>query len=163
MEIQWVTIEGFPNYIISSEGEVINKDTGRHLHLSRTAAGVVKVGLVRAGVQHTRSVKVLVAEHFVPRRDHIFDTPIHLDGDRDNCRADNLAWRPRWFASLYASQFRNITDNDRLGPLREIERGERYYDIVEAGTVNGLLFKDIRKALVMRESVFPTFQRFEMI
>jgi hypothetical protein len=163
MEIEWAVIEEFPDYLISSEGDVVNKHSGRWMHLSETAHGVVKVGLVLSGKQHTRSVKVLVAENFVPGQDEVFDTPVHLNGDRTNNRADNLAWRPRWFAWEYARQFSNITEKERIGPLRDIDNDERYFDIVECATLNGLLFKDIRKALVLKESVFPTFQRFEMV
>lgn len=163
MEIEWVTLADFPNYLISNHGDIVNKSTGRWLHQSHATGGVVKVGLVRAGKQHTRSVKVLVAEHFVEGRDEVFDTPIHLDGDRDNNRADNLVWRPRWFAWEYARQFSNITDNDRIGPLRDVETRETYFDIVECAVLNGLLFKDIRKSMALKESVFPTFQTFEFI
>lgn len=163
MEIEWATIPEFPNYLISNEGDVVNKHSGHWLHLSETADGTVKVGLVLGGRQYTRSVKVLVAESFVPGRDDVFDTPIHLNGDRSNCRADNLAWRPRWFAWEYTNQFNSIDENDQLGPLRDIETDERYFTIVECATMNGLLLKDVRKALVMKESVFPTFQRFELV
>lgn len=163
MEIEWVPIADFPNYLISSHGDVVNRSSGRWMHQSIGTGGVVKVGLVRAGKQHTRSVKVLVAEHFVTGKDEVFDTPIPLDGDRENNRADNLVWRPRWFAWEYARQFSGISDNDRIGPLRDVDTRETYFDIVECATMNGLLFKDIRKAIAMGESVFPTFQRFEFI
>jgi len=163
MEIEWATIPEFPDYLISNEGDVVNKNSGRWLHLSETAEGVIKVGLVVGGKQYTRSVKVLVAESFVPGRDDVFDTPIHLNGDRRNNRADNLAWRPRWFAWEYARQFSNVTDNERLGPIRNLDDDERYFDVLECATLNGLLFKDIRQGITMQESVFPTFQRFEFV
>lgn len=162
-QLEWMPISEFPDYLVSNLGDVVNGKTGRWIQLSATQRGTTKVGLVHHGKQYTRSVSVLVAEAFVPGRDEIYDTPIHLDGDKTNCRADNIAWRPRWFALAYAQQFNNISDNDRLGPLRDITTDQRYYDIVEAGTLHGLLFKDVRRAIVMKESVFPTIQRFEWV
>lgn len=161
MEIEWVPIPEFPNYLISNHGDVVNQKTGEWMRLSKNSDGSIKVGLWHAGKQYTRSVKVLVAESFVPGRDEIYDTPIHLDGDKTNNRADNLVWRPRWFAMQYTKQFERISENDRLGPLRDIATDQRYYDIVECATLHGLLFKDVRRAIVMKESIFPTIQRFE--
>jgi hypothetical protein len=163
MEIEWVTIPDFPDYLISNQGDVLNKSSGRWLHKSYTKEGAVKVGLVRLGKQYTRSVKVLVAESFVPGKDETFNTPIHLDGNEDHNSEDNIVWRPRWFAWKYTNQFHNVTENDHIGPLREIATDIRYYDIYQAAISNGLLFVDIRKSIALRESVFPTFQRFEMM
>lgn len=163
METEWTTLQDFPDYIISNEGDIVNKNSGRWMHLSETTQGVMKVGLVCGGKQHTRSVKVLVAENFVPGQDEVFDTPIHLDGNRRNNRADNLAWRPRWFAWEYARQFSNVTDKERIGPIRDLDNDERYFDVLECATLNGLLFKDIRQGITMQEAVFPTFQRFEFV
>ena len=162
MEIDWVTIPDFPDYLISNQGDVLNKSSGRTLRQSHTKEGAAKVGLVVEGKQHTRSVKVLVAENFVPGKDDIFDTAIHLDGNEDHNSEDNIVWRPRWFAWKYSHQFRHVTDNDHIGPLRDIVSGVMYYDIYQAAISNGLLFTDVRRSLAMKESVFPTFQRFEI-
>lgn len=163
MEVEWTPISEFPGYLVSNYGDVVNGSNGRWLQKSMTQRGSYKVGLYFDGKQHTRHVSVLVAEAFVPGRDDVYDTPIHLDGDKTNCRADNIAWRPRWFALAYANQFNHISDNDRLGPLRDIATDQRYFDIVEVATLHGLLFKDVRRAIVMQESVFPTIQRFEWV
>ena len=163
MDYDWVTIPDFPDYLISNHGEVVNKNSGRPISQSTTQKGVVKVGIVRGGTQYQRSVKVLVASAFVPGRDELLNTPIHLDGDPWNNRADNICWRPHWFAWRYTHQFSNVVDNDHLGPLRDIETRFRYLDVYEAAIVNGLLFVDIRKSIVTKEPVFPTFQVFELI
>ena len=163
MDYDWVTIPDFPDYLISNYGEVVNKNSGRPISQSTTQKGVVKVGIVRGGTQYQRSVKVLVATAFVPGRDELLNTPIHLDGDPWNNRVDNICWRPHWLAWRYTHQFSNVTDNDHLGPLRDIETRFRYLDVYEAAIVNGLLFVDIRKSIVTKEPVFPTFQVFELI
>lgn len=163
MEIEWVTIPDFPDYLISNQGDVLNKAYGKWLKVSHTKEGAVKIGLVRAGKQYTRSVKVLVAESFVPGKSDIFDTPIHLDGNEDHNSEDNIVWRPRWFAWKYKHQFSHVTDNDRLGPLRDIDTNVQYYDVYQVAISNGLLFADVRRAISMKESVFPTFQRFDWV
>lgn len=161
MEIEWRTLHEFDNYLVSNYGEVINKYTGRSLKLSRTPDGTIKVGLFKDRRQYTRSIKVLVAETFVPGWNHIFDTPIQLDGTPDNTRADNLAWRPRWFALKYSKQFERVTSNDHLGPLIEVTTGTHYIDVYEAAVMNGLLFTDIRRSAVTGDTTFPTFFVFE--
>lgn len=163
MEYDWVTVPGFPEYLISNFGEVMNKTSGRTISQSTTQKGIVKVGMVRGGTQFQRSVKVLVANSFVSGRTDVLDTPILLDGNPHNNRADNIVWRPHWFAWRYAHQFSNVVDNDHIGPLRDLESRFRYLDVYEAAIVNGLLFVDIRRSIVTKEPVFPTFQVFELM
>jgi hypothetical protein len=163
MDYDWVPIPDFPEYLISNYGEVVSRKSGRPISQSTTQKGIVKVGMVRDGKQYQRSVKVLVANAFVPGRDEVLDTPVLLDGDPWNNRADNICWRPHWFAWRYAHQFSNVTDNDHIGPLRDIETRFRYLDVYEAAIVNGLLFVDIRRSIVTKEPIFPTFQVFELI
>lgn len=163
MEMDWVIIPDFPDYLISNQGDILNKHTYKPIRQSHTTDGSLKVGLVRSGKQYTRSVKVLVAENFVPGKDEIFDTPIHLDGEDNHNAVDNIVWRPRWFAHAYTTQLKRVTDNDRIGPLRDVDTDMRYYDIYQAATINGLLFRDIRRSLATGDSVFPTFQVFQMV
>ncbi len=162
MEIQWATIPEFPNYMISNCGDVINKDSGRPIRATHNPQGALKVGLVSGSQQSTRSLKLLVARCFVEGEDDIHDTPIQLDGIQDNVWFENLRWRPRWFALEYTKQLRDVSDNDLLGPIID-NHGNIYMTVYEAGVVNGLLFRDIRKSIIMHETVFPTFQIFEFV
>ncbi len=163
MELEWKPIQEFPNYLISNYGDIVNAHSGRWMAQSKTLQGVPKVGLIKGTRQYTRSVSVLVAETFVRGRDTLCDTPIRLDGDRTNNRADNLVWRPRWFAWEYTHQFSSIDQNAHIGPIRDPETGRRYLDVYEAAIINGLLFKDIRRSIVVGDPCFPTYQRFETI
>ena len=156
-------LEEFPEYLISTHGDIVNANSGRWLAQSRNQEGVVKVGLFKNGRQHTRSVGVLVAETFVVGRDEISDTVLHLDGILENNRADNLAWRPRWFAHAYACQFGGVSDLSRIGPIRDVSTNDRYLDVNEAAIICGLLMEDIRKSIVMGTPCFPTNQRFQMV
>lgn len=156
-------IHDFPNYSISSYGRIINDVKEWPVRQSRTVRGSVKVGLYRDDKQHTRLVSKLVAETFVDGRTEIFDTPIHLDGDRTNNRADNLLWRPRNFAWKYSQQFEKSMTGHRVGPIREIGTSHIYENIIEVATTHGLLFKDVWRSIQMKEPTFPYKQQFEII
>ena len=163
MEEIWVKIEGFPEYQVSNYGQVLKSSTGRIVSESRTGSGVVKVNLMIGSKQYTRSVKVLVAQAFVSGQDDIFDTAIHLDDEPRNNRADNLAWRPRWFAWKYAAQFRDPALRTWKGRIRDIATGVVYESYIVAAKENGILVKDILNSIVMKKEVWPTRQLFELL
>ena len=163
MELEWVIVSEFPNYLVSNNGDIVNAKSGRWMAQSLTQEGVPKVGLVNGTKQYTRSVATVVARAFVHGADDICDTVVHLDGDLRNNNARNLVWRPRWFACQYADEFRAPSDNAHIGPIRCVDTGARYVDIYEAAITDGLLMSQIRRSIVMGEPVFPTFQRFEMV
>lgn len=160
----WRPIEDFPMYEISNYGEVANVETDLIIRPSTTLQGGLKIGLVKDGVQYTRSVKVLVARAFVDGEDDIFDTPMLLNGDQLDCKADNIVWRPRWFAWNYARQMEKQKAVYSLGPLIEInEEGivmNAYHNTIEASMKHGLLFSDVWDSLHTAKPVFPTRQIF---
>lgn len=159
----WFPIAEFPQYEVSSYGQIRNTNTDRILRQSRTTQGALKVGLWDGYQQQTRSVKVLVAEAFVRGYSDRFDTPIHLDGDQDNVVADNLAWRPRWFAWKYSKQFPAIYQYAGIGPLVERKSGVVYEDIVEACIKNGILHRELLISLTNKTPIFPNWLIFDRI
>ena len=162
MDEEWVPLEEFPEYAITNFGTVTNIATRRDIQQSTTMQGGVKVGLMKEGKQYTRSVKVLVAETFVPGKTSIFDTAVHRDGNQFNNSADNLIWRPRWFAIQYSRQFTEITKLDLRGPIIETNTRKEYRDIADAAMDNGVLFKAVFKAVYYDIPTFPTNQMFEL-
>jgi hypothetical protein len=168
MDEEWVTIFEFPMYQVSSLGNVINRNTGRRVSTSLTRQKIVKVALINERGRYTRSVALLVANIFVYGRTDILNTPIHLDGDLQNCEATNLAWRPRWFAYNYHRQFLKNKDStidyiSELGPVYETNTNMHYKNIAEAAMLNGLLIKEIFQSSNNTGSkrVWPTGQIFE--
>jgi len=147
-------IDEFPTYEITNYGRVFNTYSGREMHLSPTVNGDLTVGMMRDRHQHRRSVKVLVARAFVPGETDNFTTPIQLDGDKYNLRADNIVWRPRWFAWEYTRQLSHIPDWIHDRPVQDSQRS--YFTIFDAAIINGLLFEDIRRSLLSGRRVFPT-------
>jgi hypothetical protein len=163
----WVNLEdqGFPDYAASNEGRIRNELTERILRQSPNQSGLYKVSITSArNVRITLSVALLVAKVFVPLEAHLrdrFDTPINVNGDRSDNRAENLMWRPRWFAIMYHQQFHN----DRRGvtvPIVDTKTGERFENSWEAAMKYGLLDREILHAIHNKTYLFPTGHIFEM-
>lgn len=161
MNEQWKSIEAFPDYKVSDLGRVYSERLERILTQSPTLQGALTVGLFRDGHQHRRSVKRLVAEAFVEGGTVIFNTPIHLDANQENVEASNLVWRPRWFATSYSRQFKNIEDRYRMGPIINLDTNVEYYNIVEGARRLGLLFYDVWYSIHTGTRVFPHWERFD--
>jgi len=162
---EWQSLDtlGYPGYIISNMGEVRNEKNGHVLKLSTNQFGVVRVGLMKRDEnrQKTLSLTRLVAQMFVTGRGPTFNTPINLNGDRTDNRAENLMWRPRWFAVKYFAQFK---DKPLLAvEICDVETLWEYNNSREAAVKNGLLEKDVMKSVVDNDPCFPTWQRFACV
>jgi hypothetical protein len=163
MITEWRSIKSFPGYSVSDTGLVRNDDNDRIMTLMVNQFGIVNVGLTKNYVQYKRAVSILVAIAFLlPPPQEAFDTPINLDGDRTNNRADNLMWRPRWFASQYFKQFKSAPISP-ASPLEEIDSGEKFGSPREAAIRYGLKEMDIWLAAATQSEVWPTYQRFREI
>lgn len=169
MREQWLDIEEFPIYAVSTFGNIVNLKTDMMRSSSMTAQGLAKMTLVRDGRYYTRSVAVLVANAFLPRdelylrNEAIFDTPINLDGDRMNCRVDNLMWRPRWFAIRYHQQFFDTEFRHANPTLELIDTGEVFDNLMDPCMKYGLLYRDVITSFMNHTHVLPTGQKFNLI
>jgi hypothetical protein len=159
---KWREIEGFPEYAISDEGEIANIRTDMPRRTSVNQNGIVKITLYRGRELHTRSVAVLVAEAFVDGQSDLFNTPIHLDGDRNNCRADNLMWRPRWFAVQYHRQFDSEEFHRMDVHIWEVNTGDEYYSVKEACMKLGLYYNHVYRSYVNEMPVPLTGHEFRV-
>ncbi len=157
----WETIEEFPRYSVSNYGEVRNDVSGHILAQSTNQQGIKYVGMFADGKQFKRSVTPLVAKAFLgdPINEN-FDTPIHLDGDKRNNNADNLMWRPYWFAIKYMRQFEPDAPKGYLVPIVDVDSGRKFPNAMAAATTYGLLVEEITYAIVNNEWCFPTYQYF---
>jgi hypothetical protein len=156
-------IDGFPNYEITNCGRVFNTKTGREMVLSPTMNGDLTVGLTRYGRQHRFSVKCLVARNFVEGESNLFNTPILLDCDQRNLVANNILWRPRWFAWKYTRQFHEQHNWYFFGPIADVETLIEYRNYIEVAVTFGLLCSDIMQSIYNQKSVFPTHQQFAYV
>lgn len=91
MSEEWRQIDEYPSYNVSDLGRVKNITNGLVLRLHDDGHGYWQVGLSRDGVKTSLKVHRLVcrAFHGPP---HAGQQVAHLDGNRKNARADNLAW-----------------------------------------------------------------------
>ena len=162
-----VVIDSFPKYEITNFGRVFNRRTGHRLALSPVTPvshGDLTVGLVVDGRQYRRSVKVLVAKHFVHGQTEIFNTPVQLDGNRYNLHASNIVWRPRWFAWKYSRQFiEEAPEFFWSGPIVDVANDVEYDTIFDAAVATGSLAADIRLAIINADRVFPGWERYHYI
>lgn len=164
MTEQWREIAAQPNYEVSDLGNVRNKKTGRILQPSLNQHGHAKVNLpTDEGKTKTRQVNHIVAEAFLPepeRKDFI--SVIHLDGDKTNCVATNLAWRPRYFAIRYHMQFDSPMWKESTQRVVDIKSG-REYRIQDAALEHGLVMNEILVAAQGLTFVWPTYQQFRLL
>lgn len=166
---EWRVVQGFESYSISTLGRVRsdivykNGNTGRIITASMNQRGLAYVGLVKNGIQHKRSVALMVAHAFImTARPLSFTTPINLDGDRMNNRVENLLWRPLWFARKYFRQFEY--PHARIShPIVEVKSEQVFENSWEAALTHGLLDQEIFEAIHDKTYVWPTYQRFEVV
>lgn len=126
---EWKDVPEFPGYRVSSLGAIVNDTTDNQKTPSTNQQGIKYIGFIRGGKQHSRSVAVLVAEAFLPPPpEERFNTIIHLNGDKSDCRSSNLAWRPRSFALAYHTQFNKPYKNHIDRPIRIVETDEIFSD-----------------------------------
>lgn len=163
MTQQWAELEEFPDYAVSDLGEIGNMKTGLIRKVSINQQGNVKVSIYRGKELYTRSVAVMVAEAFVEGRSEFFNTPIHLDGDKTNCRADNLMWRPRWFAVNYHRQFYEEAFFEHILWIQELTTGREYPSVHEACIDLGLYYNDVYRSYIHETQIPLTRHEFRVL
>lgn len=163
MREKWHELEEFPDYAVSNFGEISNIKTGMPRKTSINQQGIVKISMYQGRELITRSVAPLVAEAFCDGQSDLFNTPIHLDGDRENCRADNLMWRPRWFAVQYHRQFLSPDFHRMDVHIVDLDSGKEYYSVKDACMDQGLYYQDVFKSYVHERMIPLTRQEFRLV
>lgn len=166
MDEEWRFIEDFPRYSVSNHGRVVNRYNGRSVALTRNQRGIVVVGLNVNGIQHKVSLAKVVAWTFnsPPVNSH-YDSILHLDGDRDNCRADNIVWRTRSFVIRYNRDIVRPPLPDWHGEIILLQTQEVFSSPREAARAYGLLEMQVMLSAtgyVGEHLVYPGRLQFRM-
>jgi hypothetical protein len=136
------------------------------LSISYTKTGHAKISIFcdYDGERYTRGVAKMVAEAFVKPPTPLCTQVVMLDGNLDNLVAENLIWRPVWFAWKYTRQLK-VPQPSRYENLmvKEIYSGNLYHSIIDAGMTEGLLFDDIWRSTYSGARIYPHGMTFEVV
>lgn len=149
--------EGFSRYSVSDQGRIMNVKRETILAIAINQRGQSYVNMyadTNKGLN--RSVSLLVANAFLddPELEH-YDSVIHKNGDRTDCRAENLAWRPRWFAIEYHQQFRGQPPLYFERKVFETTTNTIYDTIAEAAADHGVLRRDVKYSIERGNGFVP--------
>lgn len=165
MKEGWKKIPGFNNYEISSFGQIYRRDRDIMMRPSHTLTGHVKISLIcdYDGERYTKGVAQMVAEAFVAPPTGLCSQVVMLDGNLDNLVAENLMWRPPWFAWMYVRQLKTLQPQHYLNlKIRNVDTGVIYDSIIEAGMTEGLLFDDVWRSTYSGDRIFPFGHEYEV-
>lgn len=114
----WKEIEGFEEYMVSSEGRVWSCKRFSLMSLSPNNKGFLKVNLTsgKSGRRRvcTKSVHQLVASAFLDNPKN-YKFVKFIDGDKENCKAGNLAWCNK--ASTMQKDLKSYAVKNPLGKI----------------------------------------------
>jgi len=91
---EYRTIEGYDAYLASSDGEIINKETGHKLVGGIKNAGYLSVMLTNSEGHKHFSVHRIIASAFCHKPEGANEVN-HINGDKLDNRAENLEWVTR--------------------------------------------------------------------
>ena len=132
----WKTIAEFPNYDVSSLGNIRNNNTGRPLKIG-VKSGYYHVSLVNDTNRKTFKVHRLVALAFIENPEHKLEVN-HKDKNKLNSCISNLEWMTRRENNIHRCEGAKITSNKNKVVLRinatTNEILDKYNSIELAGT-----------------------------
>lgn len=161
MHETWVRVEIAPEYLVSDQGRV--SKNGQILKSGHVTDGSRSVVLRDAKGHRPHLIRKLVAAAFCEPLTAQCDTVVHLDGDKENCNASNLVWRPRWYAWQYTHQFNESVRSRWMYPIVNISTGEEFGSIIEAGMRYGMLWQAIYVSCIEHRITFPYGYEFRFV
>lgn len=155
MDRNWISLqkEGYENYSVSDAGDVRRDCTDRIVKPFRNGNGYLQVGLYKGGVRKKFGVNRLVASAFLaePKESH-FNSILHKDGNKDNCAASNLVWRPRWFVVKFHQEMALWDNNVPFRMVVDETSGREYSTVRDVVVAHGILYSDLINGIHNHES-----------
>lgn len=133
-EAEWREIPDFPEYEVSTEGQIRNKKSGTLRVLDLNSRGYYRIRVQRKGEYHRLMVHRCVAKAFIPNPDNkkIID---HIDGNPRNNKLSNLRWTTH-------------SENMLNQKIRTNKQHSKYKNVVKQGkkfrwkiTINSVIHK----------------------
>ena len=150
----WKVIKGFPNYEVSTYGNVRNAKTGRILKSSNNGCGYLQVKLFNNGKNYQLSIHVLVAKAFIPDTGHNPDGTImvgyHQVNHKDECKGNNNVLNLEWCDSKYNNHYSKTFE--KAQPLA-VEVLKKSVQCIETGVVYESTFDAERKLNLRKNSI----------
>lgn len=103
----WAKITGFPNYMVSSSGNVKNNVTGKILSPKIRYDGYLEVALTNSSGLKSKKVHRLVAEEFLKKPT---GNENYIVGHKNNVRTDNKSSNLVWMSSSDNNKKENRDD-----------------------------------------------------
>ena len=132
----WKAIKGFPNYEVSTYGNVRNVKTGRILKPFDNSHGYLQVRLFNNGKGYQLFVHVLVSKAFLPDTGHNPDGTImighHQVNHRDECKTNNNLLNLEWCDSKYNNRYSKTFE--KAQPLA-VEACKKTVQCIETGII----------------------------
>lgn len=151
----WKPIEDFPDYQISSFGNIIHMDrpdTLRKVSLNHKGfPTLVLFHKEHPGSRYLRQVNQLVAEAFLGPPTVKLNSVWHIDGDLTNCNVENLKWEMRSRVMEWNEMHRSGIPKYRTPAVRNNKTGKEYINAFEAALAAG----DIETAIVSHIEKYP--------
>lgn len=157
----WVEVENYPNYIVSDEGQVVNRKTEHILRPQPTPNGYLIVSLCNENGACSKTVHRLVAKAFLDPS--LCDLQVnHIDGDKTN----NYLWNLELITSSdnhrHAFSIGLASLSFRFRPVRCIDTGEEFESMTDAAIKTGTHQGNISHVIQGRRKTANGF-RFELI
>ena len=145
--VEYKLIEGFDDYIVSSDGSVWSLNYGRtgkmkELKPGTNGCGYLQVALCSKGQRVRKYIHRLVAEAFISNPENKPQVN-HKDEDKTNNCIDNLEWCNAEYNNNFGTHNErvakaNINHPDMSKPVLCVETGEQYPSTKEAERQTGI-------------------------
>lgn len=145
----WHIIHEFPNYMISDHGRVKNVASVAERKIAINDRGFPIIVLYgrnggESKTRYLRQINKLVAEAFLPLPTYDDENSIwHIDGNLENCRADNLRWETRGRVLEWNEMNRTGQHHYEDRAVLNVRTGKKYSSPFECAMDEGRLESEI--------------------